>query len=228
MMKKSYGMLLQEIKIYEKKLKRLKEFGFQACTHAIGDSTNRTVLKSYSKILEASNDLRWRVEHVQCISNEDLAFLSEFNIVPSVQPTHATSDFSWALRRLGKSRLANCYRYHTLYSENNIIALGTDFPVEEINPINTFFAAVFRKNKDGLPLNGFQKSESLERLNALKGMTIWAALANFEEKEKGSIEIGKAADFVVLSNDILKVDENEILKTKVIYTIVDGNLVYRN
>ena len=226
--KKSYGMLLQEIKIYEKKLKRLKEFGFQACTHAIGDSTNRTVLKSYSKILEASNDLRWRVEHVQCISNKDLALLSEFNIIPSVQPTHATSDFSWALRRLGKSRLANCYRYHTLYSENNIIALGTDFPVEEINPINTFFAAVFRKNKDGLPLNGFQKSESLERLNALKGMTIWAALANFEEKEKGSIEIGKAADFVVLSNDILKVDENEILKTKVIYTIVDGNLVYRN
>lgn len=226
--KKSYGMLLQEIKIYEKKLKRLKEFGFQACTHAIGDSTNRTVLKSYSKILEASNDLRWRVEHVQCISNKDLALLSEFNIIPSVQPTHATSDFSWALRRLGKSRLANCYRYHTLYSENNIIALGTDFPVEEINPINTFFAAVFRKNKDGLPLNGFQKSESLERLNALKGMTIWAALANFEEKEKGSIEIGKSADFVVLSHDILKVDENEILKTKVIYTIVDGNLMYRN
>ena len=226
--KKSYGMLLQEIKIYEKKLKRLKEFGFQACTHAIGDSTNRTVLKSYSKILEASNDLRWRVEHVQCISNKDLALLSEFNIIPSVQPTHATSDFSWALRRLGKSRLANCYRYHTLYSENNIIALGTDFPVEEINPINTFFVAVFRKNKDGLPLNGFQKSESLERLNALKGMTIWAALANFEEKEKGSIEIGKSADFVVLSHDILKVDENEILKTKVIYTIVDGNLMYRN
>lgn len=226
--KKSYGMLLQEIKIYEKKLERLKEFGFQACTHAIGDSSNRTVLKSYSKILEASNDLRWRVEHVQCISDEDLTFFSEFNIIPSVQPTHATSDFSWALRRLGKSRLAKCYRYHTLYSENNIIALGTDFPVEEINPINTFFAAVFRKNKDGLPLNGFQKSESLERLNALKGMTIWAALANFEEKEKGSIEIGKSADFVVLSNDILKVDENEILKTKVIYTIVDGNLVYRN
>ena len=226
--KKSYGMLLQEIKIYEKKLERLKEFDFQACTHAIGDSSNRTVLKSYSKILEASNDLRWRVEHVQCISDEDLTFLSEFNIIPSVQPTHATSDFSWALRRLGKSRLTKCYRYHTLYSENNIIALGTDFPVEEINPINTFFAAVFRKNKDGLPLNGFQKSESLERLNALKGMTIWAALANFEEKEKGSIEIGKSADFVVLSNDILKVDENEILKTKVIYTIVDGNLVYRN
>ena len=225
---KSYGMLLQKSKVYEQKLNRLKEYGFQACTHAIGDSTNRIVLQSYSKILEASNDLRWRVEHVQCISDEDLSYLGKFNIIPSVQPTHATSDFNWAIRRLGKNRLANCYRYRTLLLENNIIALGTDFPVEEINPINTFFAAVFRKNKDGSPLNGFQKTESLERINALKGMTIWAALANFEEKEKGSIEIGKSADFVVLSNDILRVNEKEILNTKVIYTIVDGNLVYKN
>ena len=221
-------MLLQKSKVYEQKLNRLKEYGFQACTHAIGDSTNRIVLQSYSKILEASNDLRWRVEHVQCISDEDLSYLGKFNIIPSVQPTHATSDFNWAIRRLGKNRLANCYRYRTLLLENNIIALGTDFPVEEINPINTFFAAVFRKNKDGSPLNGFQKTESLERINALKGMTIWAALANFEEKEKGSIEIGKSADFVVLSNDILRVNEKEILNTKVIYTIVDGNLVYKN
>ena len=226
--KSTFGMLLQQRDLYEEKLKKLKEFGFQACTHAIGDSTNRTVLKSYSKILNSSNDLRWRLEHVQCISPDDIHLLKKFNIIPSVQPTHATSDFSWALLRLGKSRLLNCYRYQTLFEENRIIALGTDFPVEEINPIHTFYAAVFRKNKEGLPLSGFQKNEALNRLEALKGMTIWAALANFEENEKGSLEINKSADMVVLDKDILDENQLEILNTKVQYTIIDGEIVYEN
>lgn len=226
--KSTFGMLLQQRDLYEEKLKKLKEFGFQACTHAIGDSTNRTVLKSYSKILNSSNDLRWRLEHVQCISPDDIHLLKKFNIIPSVQPTHATSDFSWALLRLGKSRLLNCYRYQTLFEENRIIALGTDFPVEEINPIHTFYAAVFRKNKEGLPLSGFQKNEALNRLEALKGMTIWAALANFEENEKGSLEVNKSADMVVLDNDILDENQLEILNTKVQYTIIDGEIVYEN
>lgn len=226
--KSTFGMLLQQRDLYEEKLKKLKEFGFQACTHAIGDSTNRTVLKSYSKILNSSNDLRWRLEHVQCISPDDIHLLKKFNIIPSVQPTHATSDFSWALLRLGKSRLLNCYRYQTLFEENRIIALGTDFPVEEINPIHTFYAAVFRKNKEGLPLSGFQKNEALNRIEALKGMTIWAALANFEENEKGSLEINKSADMVVLDKDILDENQLEILNTKVQYTIIDGEIVYEN
>ena len=226
--KTTNGMLLQQQELYEEKLKKIKDFGFQACTHAIGDSTNRTILKSYGKILKTSNDFRWRVEHVQCISPEDIHLLKKYNIIPSVQPTHATSDFSWALLRLGKNRLHNCYRYQTLFEENRIIALGTDFPVEEINPIHTFYAAVFRKNKDGLPLNGFQKNESLKRLDALKGMTIWPALANFEENEKGSLEINKAADMIVLDKDILDENQKEILKTKVIYTIIDGEIVYQN
>ena len=226
--KTTNGMLLQQQELYEEKLKKIKDFGLQACTHAIGDSTNRTILKSYGKILKTSNDFRWRVEHVQCISPEDIHLLKKYNIIPSVQPTHATSDFSWALLRLGKNRLPNCYRYQTLFEENRIIALGTDFPVEEINPIHTFYAAVFRKNKDGLPLNGFQKNESLNRLDALKGMTIWPALANFEENEKGSLEINKAADMIVLDKDILDENQKEILKTKVIYTIIDGEIVYQN
>ena len=226
--KKSFGMLLQEENSYRQKLIKLKEYGFQACTHAIGDSTNRTVLNSYAEILKKSNDLRWRIEHVQCIDQKDLGRFRDYNIIPSVQPTHATSDFKWALLRLGKNRLLNCYRYQSLFEENNIIALGTDFPVEEINPINTFYAAVFRKNKKGSPLNGFQNSEALSRLNAIKGMTIWAALANFEENEKGTMEIGKCADFVVLDNDILKEKEASILNTKVIYTIVDGSVVFSN
>ena len=108
------------------------------------------------------------------------------------------------------------------------MALGTDFPVEEINPIHTLYAAVFRKNKDELPLNGFQKNESLNRLNALKGMTIWPALANFEENEKGSLEINKAADMIVLDKDILDENQKKILKTKVLYTIIDGEIVYQN
>ena len=226
--KTNYGMLLQQKELFEKKLEKLKYFGFQACTHAIGDSTNRTILKSYGKILKTSNDLRWRVEHVQCISSEDIYHFKKYNIIPSVQPTHATSDFSWALMRLGKNRLSNCYRYKTLFEENRIIALGTDFPVEEINPMHTFYAAVFRKNKDGLPLNGFQKNESLNKLDALKGMTIWAALANFEENEKGSLEINKAADMIVLDKDILDKNQKKILKTKVLYTIIDGEIVYQN
>ena len=226
--KTTNGMLLQQQELFEKKLKKIKDFGFQACTHAIGDSTNRTILKSYGEILKTSNDFRWRIEHVQCISPEDIHLFKKYNIIPSVQPTHATSDFSWALLRLGKNRLTNCYRYQTLFEENRIIALGTDFPVEEINPIHTFYAAVFRKNKDGLPLNGFQKNESLNRLDALKGMTIWPALANFEENEKGSLEINKSADMIVLDKDILDENQKKILNTKVLYTIIDGEIVYQN
>ena len=226
--KTTNGMLLQQQELFEKKLKKIKDFGFQACTHAIGDSANRTILKSYGEILKTSNDFRWRIEHVQCISPEDIHLFKKYNIIPSVQPTHATSDFSWALLRLGKNRLTNCYRYQTLFEENRIIALGTDFPVEEINPIHTFYAAVFRKNKDGLPLNGFQKNESLNRLDALKGMTIWPALANFEENEKGSLEINKSADMIVLDKDILDENQKKILNTKVLYTIIDGEIVYQN
>ena len=116
-------MLLQEENSYRQKLIKLKEYGFQACTHAIGDSTNRTVLNSYAEILKKSNDLRWRIEHVQCIDQKDLGRFRDYNIIPSVQPTHATSDFKWALLRLGKNRLLNCYRYQSLFEENNIIAL---------------------------------------------------------------------------------------------------------
>ena len=223
----SYGMLLQKKELFEKKLIKIKSSGFQACTHSIGDSTNRSILESYSKILKSTNDLRWRIEHAQCVNNNDIHYFREYNIIPSVQPTQATSDYSWALTRLGRKRLLDCYRYKTLFEENFLIALGTDFPVEKINPINTFFAAVFRKSFNGLPINGFQKNEALSRINTLKGMTIWSALANFEENEKGSLEIGKSGDMVVLNNNILIVEEKDILKTKVLYTVINGEIVYK-
>ena len=222
----SYGFMLQEKNSYENKLVRLKKSGFQACTHAIGDSANRSILNSYSKVLKESNDFRWRVEHTQCISNEDIEIFSKYNIIPSIQPTHATSDFKWAILRLGKKRLLNCYQYYSLFKQNNLIALGTDFPVEEINPVNTFYAAVFRKNKLGEPIGGFQKNQSLSRNQAIRGMTIWAALANFEENEKGSLEIGKSADMVILNRDLLKIPEKDILNTKVLKTIIDGEIVF--
>jgi hypothetical protein len=120
----------------------------------------------------------------------------------------------------------NCYQYYSLFKQNNLIALGTDFPVEEINPVNTFYAAVFRKNKLGEPIGGFQKNQSLSRNQAIRGMTIWAALANFEENEKGSLEIGKSADMVILNRDILKIPEKDILNSKVLKTIIDGEIVF--
>ena len=225
---RTHGQLLQNIDTFNTKLNMLKLYGFQACTHAIGDSANRIITNSYANVLGGSNDLRWRIEHVQCITDQDLDILGRHNIIPSVQPTHATSDFSWAIKRLGIKRLENCYRYFQLKNQNNLIALGTDFPVEKINPIHTFYAATFRKNYENKPLGGFQPNESLSRVDALKGMTIWAAIANFEEDEKGSIEKGKAADLTILNTDLIKCDENEILNSKVLYTIVDGEIVYEN
>ena len=225
---RTHGQLLQNIDTFKTKLNTLKLYGFQACTHAIGDSANRIIINSYEKVLDGTNDLRWRIEHVQCITDEDIEKLGKYNIIPSVQPTHATSDFSWAIKRLGNERLQNCYRYYQLLTQNNLIALGTDFPVEKINPIHTFYAATFRKNYEDKPLGGFQPDESLSRVDALKGMTIWAAVANFEENEKGSIEKGKSADLTILNTDLITCEENEILNTKVLYTIVDGEIVYKN
>jgi len=226
--KKYYGQLLTKIEEYRSKLELLHEYGFQACTHAIGDSANREILNQYSNILKGGNDLRWRIEHAQCVNSDDLHYFRDNNIIPSVQPTHATSDFIWALTRIGKQRLLNCYQYGTLFKENQLIALGTDFPVEGINPLHTFYAAVYRKNKANKPIGGFQIDEALRPIDALKGITFWAALANFEEKTKGSLEKGKYADFVVLNNEITTCNEDEILKTKVLRTFINGEEVYKN
>ncbi len=200
---------------------------FQMNTHAIGDSANIAVLRAYKKALKGKTDRRWRVEHAQIISNEDFDyFLDNTNILPSVQPTHATSDMYWAEERVGAERIAGAYAYKALLKKAGKIALGTDFPVEQVNPMYTFFAAVARKDLKNYPENGFQMKDALTREEALRGMTIWAAYANFEENEKGSIEVGKFADFTVLDRDIMKVDENELPNTKVIATFINGEMVY--
>ncbi len=220
------GLLTIKPEELEEKLQLLNELGFQANTHCIGDSANRIVLELYAKILGGTNDKRWRIEHAQVVNPTDLAFFKNYNIIPSVQPTHATSDSKWAGERLGSDRLPTAYAYKDLLQTNGIIALGTDFPVEDINPIATFYTAVFRKNMSGMPASGFLTSNALTRMEALRGMTIWAAMAAKEENEKGTLEKGKLADFVILDRDILKVAESEVLKTKPTATFVGGQQVF--
>ncbi|WP_163223714.1 amidohydrolase [Bacteroides sp. 214] len=201
------------------------EHGFQVATHAIGDAANRNALRLYSEFLPVGNNLRWRIEHAQMVTDEDLPLFGKYGIVPSIQPTHATSDMLWADERVG-CRLKEAYRYKDLLRQLGWAPSGTDYPVEEVNPIYTFFAATARQNLDFIPEGGFQPENALSKEEALRSMTIWAAKASFEESIKGSIEAGKYADFVVLDHDIMTVDAKQIPTTKVLMTIVGGEVVF--
>jgi hypothetical protein len=221
------GFLLSDQQHFADVARKISAKGFQMCTHAIGDSANRVILKIYADVLKGKNDKRWRIEHAQVISPADLKLFGDNNIVPSVQPTHATSDMYWAGDRLGSARLKGAYAYKQLLQQNGWLVLGTDFPVENIDPMLTFYASVVRKDAKGYPAGGFQRENSLSREDALRGMTIWAAKASFEENEKGSIEKGKFADFVILNQDIMKASPKNLLKTKVISTFINGERVYQ-
>lgn len=222
-----FGAMITPADSLEYLAKKLASSEFQMNTHAIGDSANVAVLRVYRDILQGETDRRWRVEHAQIITPEDFGFFTDSNnILPSVQPTHATSDMYWAEDRIGTERMNGAYAYKTLLDKAGKIALGTDFPVEHVNPMYTFYAAVVRKDLKDYPENGFQMKDALTREEALRGMTIWAAYLNFEEDEKGSIEVGKFADFTILDKDIMKIGKNEIPDTKVIATLINGELVY--
>lgn len=203
-----------------------KAHGFQMATHCIGDSAARLLLSVYGEVLGGSNDRRWRIEHAQCTDPADLPSYGRFNVIPSVQPTHATSDMTWALDRLGAERLANAYAYQRLLKQNGLLALGTDFPVEGIDPLQTFYAAVVRKNADGRPEGGFQMADALTRDQALRGMTIWNAIATFTENDLGTLEVGKRADFTVMDRDLLEADATGLRKARVEATFVNGEGVY--
>jgi predicted amidohydrolase YtcJ len=220
------GFLLSNPHHFEEIASKLYAGGFQLATHAIGDSANRTMLKIYASVLKGKNDRRWRIEHAQVLAPEDVKLFGENSVIPSVQPTHATSDMYWAGKRLGTDRLKSAYVYKQLLKQNGWLPLGTDFPVENINPLYTFYAAVERKDLHGFPEGGFQPENALDRTEALRGITIWAAKANFEEKEKGSIEPGKYADFVILDKDIMKAKGPELPKIKVTNTYINGIKVY--
>ncbi len=219
------GFMLSPAAHFDSLAQKLINTEFQLCTHAIGDSGNRVVLNIYNKYLKGKNDKRWRIEHAQVVNQSDFDLFGRTSVIPSVQPTHATSDMYWASDRIGAERLKGGYAYKELLEQNGWLPLGTDFPVEDISPIKTFFAAVVRKDAKNFPADGFQKENALTREQAIKGMTIWAAKAGFMEHETGSIEPGKKADFVILDTDLMQADEKDILKTKVMETYVGGKKV---
>jgi hypothetical protein len=223
-----HGLLLTNHNEFKSLAERIYQADFQLCSHAIGDSANRIVLNVYGELLKEVNDKRWRIEHAQLVHPNDLPRFRQYTIIPSVQPTHATSDMYWAKERVGNERIEHAYAYKKLMEQNGLLPLGTDFPVEQISPLHTFYAAVARKDHEGYPEKGFNPENKLSRKEALKGMTIWAAISNFEEQQKGSLEAGKAADFVLLNQDIMQVPETQLLNSKVLYTVVNGKVVYKS
>jgi len=220
------GLFIHEPDYYKRICELAFEKGFQVNTHAIGDAGNRFILELYSHYLKGKNDKRWRIEHAQVVHQDDFKLFNEFSIIPSVQPTHATSDMYWAEDRVGAERIKGAYAYKKLLDQNGWIPLGTDFPVESINPLYTFYAASARKDLQGWPNGGFQIENALSREEAMRGMTIWAAKAAFEETAKGSIEPGKLADFVILDKDLLNEDISGIPGIKVISTYSGGICVF--
>ncbi|MDC1202381.1 amidohydrolase [Salibacteraceae bacterium] len=203
-----------------------KSNNLQLAVHCIGSAGNRKTLNAMAAVLNGTNDLRWRIEHAQMIHPDDHHLFRDNNIIPSMQPTHVTSDMYWVEERVGGERKEWTYSTHSLMEQNGLIALGTDFPVEGIEPLHTYYAAVTRTDQTGYPEGGFLPGQLISREEALKGMTIWAAIASFEEEQKGSLEPGKFADFVVLDRDILQCAPTEILSTNVLETWINGSLKY--
>jgi predicted amidohydrolase YtcJ len=220
------GLQLMTIPKFEMYQLFLLNKGFQVCVHAIGDSANTIALNTFNKNIPEGYDARWRIEHAQIVSGKDQKLFSKRSIIPSVQPTHATSDAAWADSRLCNTINKGGYAYQNLLRQSKIIALGTDFPVEGISPIHTFYSATQRMDAGGILEKPFIGEQALSRKQALWGMTLWAAYANFDETRTGSLEMGKLADFVVLNTDIMTAEPSKILKSKVKATYLGGAVVY--
>jgi predicted amidohydrolase YtcJ len=221
-----YGFMLHDFEQLKSAAEEIYNHDFQLNTHCIGDSANRTLLHLYGLILKEKNNHRWRIEHCQTLHPDDFRLFADYSVIPSVQPTHATSDMYWAESRLGKERIKHAYAYRRLLDSFGMIALGSDFPVESINPLYGFYAAVARTDLQYYPKGGFQIEDALTREEALKGMTIWAAYSLFEENEKGSLEPGKKADFVLLNKDIMQCPIDEVPSVKVLETWIAGEKVF--
>ena len=207
--------------------------GIQVETHAIGDRANRFILDEYETALKAVatnerkiRDPRWRVEHAQIVNPADIPRFAQLGIIPSMQPSHAIGDLFFAPSRLGISRLAGAYAWQSFIKSGIVVPGGSDAPVERGEPMIEFYAAVARKDQKGFSAEGWHPEEAVTREQALKMFTIWPAYAAFEEKLRGSIEVGKLADLTVLSADIMAIPELEILKTKCLMTVIGGEIVY--
>lgn len=222
-----YGLLLRKPEYFIQRFDKLRSYGLQVATHAIGDSANRLILNIYDQLLSGYEDydLRWRVEHCQVVHPADLVYFKNPNIIPSIQPTHATSDMMWAPRRLG-DRIKNAYAYRSLLEASGMVALGTDFPVENISPVYTFYSATHRKNAQHKPDEGFLTDEAISRKQAIKGMTQWAAYAMFQENKRGNLQVGLKADLTVLNKNWLTCAPEEIPQTIVLMTIKNGVIVF--
>ena len=223
---KETGFLLSTEKQFRDLAKELAASKFQMNTHAIGDSANRIILNIYGEALKGQQDRRWRIEHAQIVTPADMPKFGQFGIVPSVQPTHATSDMYWAGERLGAARLKTAYAYAELLKQYGQLALGSDFPVEDINPLFGFHSAVARQDAKNFPGAGFQMENAITREQALRGMTTWAAHAAFEEKRKGQIKPGMLADFVVLNTDLLTAPKEKLRGAQVLQTWIGGEKVF--
>jgi len=208
------GLIVESDEFYRHVCQKAYDAGYQVCCHAIGDGGVHHILDIYSEYLKSKNDFRWRIEHSQVVDEADFQRYGKFSIIPSIQTTHCTSDMDWADERLGE-RIKNAYAYQQLLQQNGWVINGTDFPIEDISPIYTFYAAVARKHLDGTPAEGFQMENALTREQALRSITIWVAKGCFLEDRKGSIEVGKDADFVILDRDLMTIAENEIPMAKV-------------
>lgn len=220
------GLLIHSEENLRSIYSKAKDAGFQVCTHGIGDGAVRLILDLYQELLEPGNDQRWRIEHAQVVNPEDLERFAKYAVIPSVQSTHATSDMYWAEERLGSERVKHAYAYNDLLKTNGWIPNGSDFPIEDINPLFGYYASVERKDQDGWPEGGFQMENALSRPDALRSMTIWAAKAQFEEDRKGSLAVGKLADLVVIDSDLLTAEGASLFEAKVTMTIVGGDIVY--
>ena len=220
------GLYVTPLEVLEKHCRRAYEHGYAVATHCIGDGANRETLKIYARILEGENDRRWRIEHAQIIHPDDFHYFGDYGIIPSVQTTHATSDMYWAEKRVGPRRMKGAYAYRQLLEENGWLPNGSDFPVEQINPLFGFYAAVARKDQSGYPPEGFQKENAITREQALRAMTIWAAKAGKEEDLKGSIEPGKLADLTITRTDLMTAPEEQLFRIKVASTYSGGELVF--
>jgi hypothetical protein len=220
------GLLILQKSDIERVAREAVAHGFQVNTHAIGDRANRTVLEAYDAALGGANDRRFRIEHAQVVAPEDFSLFAKNSIVASIQSTHATSDMRWAQDRLGPDRVRGAYAWRRFLSLGVPIANGSDSPVESLNPLWGFYAAVTRQDHSGWPSNGWFPEQRLTREEALKSWTLGGAYAAFEEKEKGSLEPGKVADFVMLSHDIMTIPAAEILKTRVTMTVLGGEIVF--
>ncbi|MGZ5024523.1 MAG: amidohydrolase, partial [Chthoniobacterales bacterium] len=215
--------------LFEKALRA----GIQVQTHAIGDRANRFVLDLYAKAFKAvppnewkRRDQRWRIEHAQILTPADIPRFAQLGVIPSMQPSHAISDLFFAPKRLGMERLAGAYAWQSLLKTGAIIPGGSDAPVERGEPMIEFYAAVARKSQDGFTGEGWHPEQAVSREQALKMFTTWPAFAAFEEHDKGSIESGKLADLTVLSADIMKIPEPEILQTRCVMTVIGGEIVH--